>query len=252
MLRSAPAQNVLPRPRISTTRTSSSSSARSSAAPRLVSSAQLTQFLTSGRFSQIVATPSATSYWMTSSVVLVALVWSCTAMVSPLPPVAEFAELTSDHIMIGTLGKSHDRRFAISCRGDLVAAPGHLPYLKLVRELYTTRDPMNDIVQIPLPLPHIGSVNAWLLRGDPLTLVDTGPRSDEALTRSRPGCGTRASRLEDIELVLVTHHHLDHAGLAATITAALRRARSRRSSAPPPTASATTTAPRRTAASRAR
>ena len=35
MLRSAPAQNVLPRPRMSTTRTSSSSSARSSAAPEL-------------------------------------------------------------------------------------------------------------------------------------------------------------------------------------------------------------------------
>jgi hypothetical protein len=46
-------------------------------------------------------------------------------MVSPLPQIAEFAELTSDRIMIGTLDKSHDRRFAISNRsriGDLMAA----------------------------------------------------------------------------------------------------------------------------------
>ena len=69
MLRSAPAQKVWPRPRISTTRASSSSSARSSAAPSWVSSPQLTQFLTSGRFSQMVATPSATSYCTNSSVV---------------------------------------------------------------------------------------------------------------------------------------------------------------------------------------
>jgi glyoxylase-like metal-dependent hydrolase (beta-lactamase superfamily II) len=76
---------------------------------------------------------------------------------------------------------------------------------------------MKDIVQIPLPLPHIRSVNAWLLRGDPLTLVDSGPRSDEALAALESGLRDAGARLEDIELVLVTHHHLDHAGLAATI-----------------------------------
>src|SRR3954449_6599681 len=66
MLRSAPAQNVWPRPRISTTRTASSSSARSRYVPRPISRSQLTQFLTSGRLNQIVATPPSTSYWMTS------------------------------------------------------------------------------------------------------------------------------------------------------------------------------------------
>jgi glyoxylase-like metal-dependent hydrolase (beta-lactamase superfamily II) len=76
---------------------------------------------------------------------------------------------------------------------------------------------MNDIVQIALPLPHIRSVNTWLLRGDPLTLVDTGPRSDEALSALEAGLRDAGARLEDLELVLVTHHHLDHAGLAATI-----------------------------------
>src|ERR1700693_1174439 len=40
---------------------------------------------------------------------------------------------------------------------------------------------MASVDAIPIPLPHVGSVNAWLLRGEPLTVVDTGPRSDQAL-----------------------------------------------------------------------
>jgi glyoxylase-like metal-dependent hydrolase (beta-lactamase superfamily II) len=76
---------------------------------------------------------------------------------------------------------------------------------------------MEDIVQIPLPLPHIRSVNAWLLRGDPLALVDTGPRSDAALAALESGLRDAGVRIEDIELVLVTHHHLDHVGLAPAV-----------------------------------
>jgi glyoxylase-like metal-dependent hydrolase (beta-lactamase superfamily II) len=72
-------------------------------------------------------------------------------------------------------------------------------------------------VAIPLPLPHIGSVNAWLLPGDPVTLIDTGPREDEALAALEAGLRQEGLRLEDVELVLATHHHLDHVGLAATI-----------------------------------
>jgi len=76
---------------------------------------------------------------------------------------------------------------------------------------------MPSIETIQLPLPHVGSVNAWLLRGDPLTLVDTGPRSAAALDALERGLGARGVRLEDIELVIGTHHHHDHVGLAATI-----------------------------------
>src|SRR4051794_20506767 len=76
---------------------------------------------------------------------------------------------------------------------------------------------MDDIVQIPVPLPHIGSVNAWLLRGDPLTLVDTGPYGDESFAALEAGLADAGVRVEDLELVLVTHHHLDHSGLASSI-----------------------------------
>ncbi|MEA2312882.1 MAG: hypothetical protein QOE28_2850 [Solirubrobacteraceae bacterium] len=76
---------------------------------------------------------------------------------------------------------------------------------------------MSTPVAIPLPLPHVGSVNAWLLPGEPVTLLDTGPREDGALAALEAGLGREGLRLEDVELVLATHHHLDHVGLAATI-----------------------------------
>jgi glyoxylase-like metal-dependent hydrolase (beta-lactamase superfamily II) len=76
---------------------------------------------------------------------------------------------------------------------------------------------MSDPIPIALPLPHVRSVNAWLLRGEPLTLVDTGPRDDAALSALEDGLRRERVRLEDVELVLATHHHLDHVGLAATI-----------------------------------
>lgn len=76
---------------------------------------------------------------------------------------------------------------------------------------------MENVIRIPVPLRHIGSVNAWLLRGDPVTLIDTGPREDEALGALEAGLAREGLRVEDIELVLVTHHHLDHSGLATTI-----------------------------------
>src|ERR1700751_1830212 len=78
---------------------------------------------------------------------------------------------------------------------------------------------MPDIVNIQLPLAHVGSVNVWLLRGDPLTLIDTGPRSDEALAALEAGLRRGGLRVEDIDLGIPTHHHLDPTGLLATIAA---------------------------------
>jgi glyoxylase-like metal-dependent hydrolase (beta-lactamase superfamily II) len=76
---------------------------------------------------------------------------------------------------------------------------------------------MHGIVQIQAPLPHIRSVNIWLLRGSPLTLIDTGPYSPDALDALEAGLRGEGLSVEDIELVIPTHHHLDHSGLAATI-----------------------------------
>src|SRR4051794_6629349 len=82
---------------------------------------------------------------------------------------------------------------------------------------FGARPVVNGIEPIALPLEHPGAVNAWLLRGEPLTLVDTGPASEAALHALEHGLAAHGVALEDLELVLATHHHMDHVGLVATI-----------------------------------
>lgn len=48
--------------------------------------------------------------------------------------------------------------------------------------------------------------------------MDTGPATDDALVTLEQ-LSIHGVQIEDIELVLLTHHHLDHSGLAATIKA---------------------------------
>ena len=78
---------------------------------------------------------------------------------------------------------------------------------------------MTAVEQLRLPVPYLGSVNLWLLEGDPLTLVDAGPGNDEALAALGRELEAHGHTIAEIELVLITHHHLDHSGLAATIKA---------------------------------
>jgi glyoxylase-like metal-dependent hydrolase (beta-lactamase superfamily II) len=75
------------------------------------------------------------------------------------------------------------------------------------------------VSQLELPVPWLGSVNVWLLEGDPLTLVDTGPSNTRAAAALDDALARHGYTVEDVELVLVTHHHLDHSGLAGAIRA---------------------------------
>jgi glyoxylase-like metal-dependent hydrolase (beta-lactamase superfamily II) len=74
-----------------------------------------------------------------------------------------------------------------------------------------------SVKQLRLPVPWLETVNVWLLEGDPLTLVDTGPANPRALAALESELARHGRAVEDVELVLITHHHLDHSGLAATI-----------------------------------
>jgi glyoxylase-like metal-dependent hydrolase (beta-lactamase superfamily II) len=71
-------------------------------------------------------------------------------------------------------------------------------------------------ITIPTPFP-VGPVNAYLAEGDPLTLVDTGPKAEVSLAGLQAGLARHGCRLEDVGRVVVTHHHVDHMGLAAEI-----------------------------------
>lgn len=75
-----------------------------------------------------------------------------------------------------------------------------------------------DIVRLSLPSPFaIGDVNAYLLRGDPLTLVDPGPRTRKTRAALEQGLHDHGIRVRDIELVVLTHQHHDHVGLAGEV-----------------------------------
>ena len=76
---------------------------------------------------------------------------------------------------------------------------------------------MSNVAQIPIPVPYLGTVNLWLLKGDPLTLIDAGPSNGAALAALEQGLAENRCAIADVEQVLLTHHHLDHAGLAQTI-----------------------------------
>lgn len=64
---------------------------------------------------------------------------------------------------------------------------------------------------IPTPFP-VGDVNAWYLPGRVPALIDPGPRTDEAWEAL-----SRHLSRHPVKLVLFTHHHVDHAGLAARL-----------------------------------
>ncbi|MFT4035110.1 MAG: MBL fold metallo-hydrolase [Patulibacter sp.] len=76
----------------------------------------------------------------------------------------------------------------------------------------------DGIHQIPLPTPFpVGRVNVYLLEGSPLTLVDTGVNTATALDRLEEELERIGYRLSDIELLLLTHEHVDHVGLSTLI-----------------------------------
>lgn len=69
------------------------------------------------------------------------------------------------------------------------------------------------IHKIIIPTPFaVGDVNSYILKGDALTLVDVGPKTEEALEALKAGIKEAGYILSDIEQVLLTHHHPDHSG----------------------------------------
>ncbi len=64
----------------------------------------------------------------------------------------------------------------------------------------------------------VGEVNVFLLAdASPVTLIDTGQRTDTALDELEAKLGLLDLGIEDIEQVLLSHHHADHVGLARAV-----------------------------------
>jgi glyoxylase-like metal-dependent hydrolase (beta-lactamase superfamily II) len=71
------------------------------------------------------------------------------------------------------------------------------------------------IVPISLPTPfYVGPVNVYLIAEEPLTLIDTGPKTKEALEALKEGLRKARVRVSDLKRIVLTHAHEDHCGLA--------------------------------------
>ncbi len=67
--------------------------------------------------------------------------------------------------------------------------------------------------KIIIPTPFaVGDVNSYLLKGDMLTLIDAGPKTPEAWLAIKAGLKEFGAEPGDVEQVVLTHHHPDHAG----------------------------------------
>jgi glyoxylase-like metal-dependent hydrolase (beta-lactamase superfamily II) len=74
------------------------------------------------------------------------------------------------------------------------------------------------IHRLAIPTPFmVGRVNAYLIEDSPLTLVDSGPNSAKALDELEQALAARGHAVEDIELLVITHQHMDHFGLASIL-----------------------------------
>ena len=78
--------------------------------------------------------------------------------------------------------------------------------------LERTREAGIHRLRIPTPFA-VGRVNCYLLEDEPLTLIDTGPNSGKALDELGGQLAALGHSVDDLELIILTHQHIDHLGL---------------------------------------
>src|SRR5881227_1057701 len=82
------------------------------------------------------------------------------------------------------------------------------------------------IIPIPLPTPfYVGPVNVYLVAEEPVTLIDTGPKTKEASEALKEGLRKARFRVRDIRRIVLTHAHEDHCGLAKALRDEAKEAR---------------------------
>src|SRR5213593_2608026 len=82
------------------------------------------------------------------------------------------------------------------------------------------------IIPITLPTPfYIGPVNVYLIKEDPITLIDTGPKTKETVDVLRAALQNAGISISDIRRIVLTHAHEDHCGLARAVRDEAKEAR---------------------------
>jgi glyoxylase-like metal-dependent hydrolase (beta-lactamase superfamily II) len=75
-----------------------------------------------------------------------------------------------------------------------------------------------NIIQLSVPTPfYVGDVNVYLIKEDPVTLIDVGPKTKAASEVLREKLGHHGIRFSDVRRIVLTHAHEDHCGLAKQV-----------------------------------
>src|ERR1044072_6753295 len=74
------------------------------------------------------------------------------------------------------------------------------------------------VVPISVPTPfYIGPVNVYLIAEDPLTIIDTGPKTKDAIEALGAGRRKAGFLVSDLRRIVLTHAHEDHCALARSL-----------------------------------
>jgi glyoxylase-like metal-dependent hydrolase (beta-lactamase superfamily II) len=78
----------------------------------------------------------------------------------------------------------------------------------------------DGIYKFSIPTPFaVGEVNVYVVEGEKLTLFDAGYYTDETVRQLEREMNAAGFSLNDIEQVILTHHHVDHVGLLGYFSA---------------------------------
>ena len=75
-----------------------------------------------------------------------------------------------------------------------------------------------QIIPLSIPTPfYVGDVNVYLIKNDPVTLIDVGPKTPDAAGALRSKLGANGIAFSDVRRIVLTHAHEDHCGLARQV-----------------------------------
>jgi glyoxylase-like metal-dependent hydrolase (beta-lactamase superfamily II) len=75
-----------------------------------------------------------------------------------------------------------------------------------------------QIIPLSIPTPfYVGDVNVYLIKENPVTLIDVGPKTKEASDALREKLARNGVKFSDVRRIVLTHAHEDHCGLAKRV-----------------------------------
>lgn len=77
---------------------------------------------------------------------------------------------------------------------------------------------LTAVIKITLPTPFkVGPVNVYVIKGNTLTLIDTGPKFWDTWQMLKKELEHHKLQITDFDQIVLTHYHTDHVGLIGEI-----------------------------------